>query len=74
MSACRDELDTKEGQVVGFLAVRLTVSGGDGVVSNLEVRGWHKRCRSDAQRSETVSAFAGMSPILVQRIDSISAA
>ena len=38
IAACQDELDAKQAPVAGFLAVRLTVSGDDGAVSDLEAR------------------------------------
>jgi len=38
IAACQDELDAKQAPVAGFLAVRLTVSGDDGAVSDVEVR------------------------------------
>ena len=38
VAACQEELDRKQAQVAGFLAVRLTVSGEDGAVSDLEAR------------------------------------
>ena len=38
IAACQDELDAKQAPVAGFLAVRLTVSGDDGAVSDLQAR------------------------------------